>query len=268
MSAPVRGALSTDRRAQERSSRVNDLLAEVEPRTQDQSRRRPPAAARATPPLVPPVRLMIVDCDIVVSGVAAMVATHRESVHVVDARARTTSTSTAVDILLVDPAGPGGEGDFTRLIDGTCWRVVAFSWYADPASVDRALALGAAGYLFKGLPAASIVRSLQAVRDGTIVTCLGDVEDAIRRSKRVASEAGLSPRESEVLGLITMGLTNVDIAARCHLSINSVKTYVRSAYRKIGVSRRSHAVRWGVEHGLRTDDPGHVRRIGIHQGPR
>jgi DNA-binding CsgD family transcriptional regulator len=42
----------------------------------------------------------------------------------------------------------------------------------------------------------------------------------------------------------------VEIAERCFLSVNSVKTYIRSAYRKIGVNNRSQAVLWFVQHGL------------------
>ena len=61
---------------------------------------------------------------------------------------------------------------------------------------------------------------------------------------------GLSARESEVVALITRGWTNDEIATGNFLSINSVKSYIRSAYRKIGVERRSQAVRWGMEHGM------------------
>ena len=61
---------------------------------------------------------------------------------------------------------------------------------------------------------------------------------------------GLTPREQEVLTLITQGLTNQEIADLAYLSINSVKTYVRSAYRKIGVTRRSQAVSWGLRAGI------------------
>ena len=70
---------------------------------------------------------------------------------------------------------------------------------------------------------------------------------------------GLSARESEIIALITQGLTNEDIAARAHLSINSVKTYIRTSYRKMGVERRSQAVLWGVQHGFA---PEAARRIG------
>ena len=60
----------------------------------------------------------------------------------------------------------------------------------------------------------------------------------------------LSPREHDVLRLIAGGLSNQEIAATLYVSINSVKTYIRSAYRKIGVGRRSQAVVWAVQHGL------------------
>ena len=53
-----------------------------------------------------------------------------------------------------------------------------------------------------------------------------------------------------VLELVGAGLTNRDIAERLYLSINSVKTYIRTAYRKIGVSRRAEAVLWAVHHDL------------------
>ncbi len=65
----------------------------------------------------------------------------------------------------------------------------------------------------------------------------------------------LSGRERDVLSLITQGLSNQDIAETLYLSINSVKTYVRSAYRKIGVTRRSQAIIWGARHGMLDDFP-------------
>lgn len=60
----------------------------------------------------------------------------------------------------------------------------------------------------------------------------------------------LSSRELHVLHLIAHGLSNQEIADAVFLSINSVKTYIRSAYRKIGVTRRAQAVVWALRHGL------------------
>ena len=51
-------------------------------------------------------------------------------------------------------------------------------------------------------------------------------------------DRGLSAREAEVVALITQGLGNEEIASRMFMSINTVKTYIRTAYRKIGVDSR------------------------------
>ena len=66
-------------------------------------------------------------------------------------------------------------------------------------------------------------------------------------------DTGLTRRESEILGLIVQGRSNLEAAEDLFLSINSVKTYVRSTYRKIGVSTRSQAVVWGIQHGFPTE---------------
>ena len=63
----------------------------------------------------------------------------------------------------------------------------------------------------------------------------------------------LSRREAQVLHLVSEGLGNQEIADLLYLSINSVKTYIRSAYRKLGVSSRAQAVAWGVQHGFPVD---------------
>jgi DNA-binding NarL/FixJ family response regulator len=66
----------------------------------------------------------------------------------------------------------------------------------------------------------------------------------------LGEEVGLTPRESEVLRCLSLGLTNQQIADRCYLSVNSVKSYIRSAYRRIGVTSRSQAVVWCIQHGF------------------
>ena len=67
---------------------------------------------------------------------------------------------------------------------------------------------------------------------------------------RLGQDVGLTPREVDVLTLITQGLSNQEIAETSYLSINSVKTYIRSAYRRIGVTSRSQAVVWCLQHGF------------------
>ena len=71
-------------------------------------------------------------------------------------------------------------------------------------------------------------------------------------------EHGLSGRESEVLALICQGMSNVEISQRAYIGINTVKTYIRSAYRKIGVTTRPQAVIWALSHGF---EPGSTYRV-------
>ena len=64
---------------------------------------------------------------------------------------------------------------------------------------------------------------------------------------------GLTDREAEVIALITQGRSNAEIAGLMYLSINTVKTYIRAAYRKIDVTTRAQAILWGIGHGFAPD---------------
>lgn len=63
-------------------------------------------------------------------------------------------------------------------------------------------------------------------------------------------EAGLTEREAELVSLITQGYSNPEIAASMYITVNTVKTYIRSAYWKMGVERRAQAVSWGIAHNM------------------
>lgn len=64
----------------------------------------------------------------------------------------------------------------------------------------------------------------------------------------------LSAREVDVIRLITQGYSNEEIAQELYVTGNTVKSFIRSAYRKLGVTRRSQAVIWGFQHGLLDDE--------------
>ena len=120
--------------------------------------------------------------------------------------------------------------------------------------IRQAMAGGASGYLSKVLSGPEIVQALERIMDGESVILTGDHETSVDDAGNWPGRAvGLSPREAEVIALITQGLSNQQIADRAYLSINSVKTYIRSAYRKIGVANRTQAVLWGVQNDFRPD---------------
>ena len=204
-------------------------------------------------PSVRPLRVAIVnDYDLVVAGVAAMLAPHHERVAVVELDSNLPVVSD-VDVILYDTFGQvQGDGvDLEDLVRGSRARVVIFSWNTQPELVERAIRKGAAGYLSKELSSEEVVGALEAVHEGKIV-----VPQSSRPMTQEAKgdwpgrDAGLTAREAEVLALITQGFSNQEIAERSYLSINSVKTYIRTAYRKIGVTRRAQAVIWGMKHGF------------------
>ncbi|MGI9157563.1 MAG: response regulator transcription factor, partial [Marmoricola sp.] len=101
-----------------------------------------------------------------------------------------------------------------------------------------------------------LVAALQKIHAGeTVVSRVegSETPDAYRPGEWPGREQGLSEREAEVIALIAQGLSNQEIADQAYLSINTVKSYIRSSYRKMGVTTRSRAVLWGIDHGFRPD---------------
>jgi len=208
-----------------------------------------------------PIRLAIVDdYAVVVAGVASFLAD--EHVDIVETGASQAVLSD-VDIVLFDTfAQVHGTGiDLADFVRASGAKVVIYSWNLMPQMVEQALAEGARGYLSKVLTGPQIIAALERVFAGEVVVLTGDDESSVGGSGDWPGRAaGLSPREAEVVALITQGLSNDEIAQRIFLGINTVKTYIRSAYRKMDVSTRPKAILWGVDNGfkpdtLRTVDP-------------
>jgi DNA-binding CsgD family transcriptional regulator len=63
-------------------------------------------------------------------------------------------------------------------------------------------------------------------------------------------KTALSRREAQVMLLVCQGLTNQEVSERLFLSMNTVKSHLRSAYRKMGVTSRPQAMLWCAEHDL------------------
>lgn len=198
----------------------------------------------------PPVRIAVVnDYDLVVAGIAALLEPYADRIELVELDTGA-GVRSEVDVILYDTFAqvPGDGVDLVRLMGGGRARVVIFSWTTDPMVVRRALERGASAYLSKEMGADELVAALERVHAGEQV-----VPGSTERGDWPGRRLGLTPREAEVLALITQGLSNAEIAEQAHLSINSVKSYVRAAYRKVGVSRRSQAVAWGMAHGFAPD---------------
>lgn len=193
-----------------------------------------------------PVRVTLADeCELVAEGLASLLAPHDGLTLVPPAPGG--GLATFVDVTLHDSFAhvPLDETKLHRLVNRPSGgRLVVFTWNLQQGLVDVALSYGAAGCLSKGLPAEELVDALVRIAAGETV-----VRGAASEGSSEVERAGLTPREAEVVGLIASGLSNHDIACTTGLSINSVKSYIRGAYRKIRVTTRSQAVLWALRHG-------------------
>ncbi|MFN3600037.1 MAG: LuxR C-terminal-related transcriptional regulator [Dietzia sp.] len=203
-----------------------------------------------------PVRVTVVnDYLVVVAGVNAILATYADRIEVVE-KHTVSKGSVKVDVALYDTfAAPVGKHARLAALrdDPLIGAVAVYSFAADQEAVDDSLSMGANGFLSKSLSAPELVRGIEEIAAGHRVTMVGPGLSAIGDNQWPAKDAGLSVREAEMIGLIVQGMSNQDIAERCYLSTNTVKTYIRAAYRKMGVNTRAQAVAWGIEHGLKPD---------------
>src|SRR4051812_26096161 len=204
-----------------------------------------------------PVRLALVDdYEVVLRGVAQMLSEFPDRVEIAEIDAHE-PVSVDVDIALYDTfAQPEVDRDgIDALVANPHARhVVVYTWAFSAELIETAMAKGAHGYLSKTLSSVELVDALVAIHQGEIVVSPDPtrIRSVPGRDWPGRSE-GLSERESEVIALITQGHSNNDIATLMYLSTSSIKMYIRSSYRKMGVSSRTQAVLWGLRHGFGAD---------------
>jgi two-component system, NarL family, response regulator LiaR len=202
-----------------------------------------------------PIRVALSnDYHVVLAGVAAMLEPYADQVEVVEITAQR-DVAEPVDLILFDTFGrmPGEDEKLEDLVSTNApAKVVVYSWDAYP--VSDALAHGAAGYVHKGLPPEQLVDAILAIHRGEYVESpTSSVSEDDGMPTWPGQEHGLSARESEILSFIARGVSNEEIARSAYLSINTVKTYIRTGYRKIGATSRAQAVRWALTHGFLPD---------------
>ena len=204
---------------------------------------------------------LIDDYDVVLAGIASMLDPYRDRVLVAEIDANKPLRDT-VDIALYDSfAQPESDHHEIGVLIRSphARRVVVYTWNFHPDLVSSAQRQGAHAYLSKALPARDLVAALEAVHTGDTMTGDMVISDEPGRFRPASAldwpgrREGLTDREAEILALITQGKNNAEIAALTYLSPNTIKSYIRTIYRKIGVASRTQAVLWGVSHGFTPD---------------
>lgn len=192
-----------------------------------------------------PIRISIVnDYEIVVAGVAAMLAPFHDRVTVVETKAGGFPDLPA-DVVLFDTFA-GRRRSLSRVDDladdRDLEKVVLYTWDL-PKNFARDVDLRSIdGVIMKSTTGAELVDALERIHHGEFV------------GSNVVDErdlgATLTEREREVLALLSEGVTNREIAAELYLSIDTVKTHVRKVFTKLGVGNRTQAAIVARDYGL------------------
>lgn len=158
-----------------------------------------------------------------------------------------------IDVILMDVnLGASMSGiEATRKIkeDYPHTKVLVLTMFTDPGTVAEAVKAGADGYLSKGSSREAVVRAIRDVGEGRAVLDPNVTEGIFGRISGKDPHA-LSDRELEVLQEISHGKSTREVAELIHVSEDTVKTYLKAVYRKLGVHDRTEAVAEAFRRGL------------------
>ncbi len=164
------------------------------------------------------------------------------------------------DIVLCDVRMEGASGlDLCRSIRERHpeSKIILLSVYDDEQYLFQALRVGASGYLLKGISSDELVRQLEYVHGGSTAIDSGLAARAVDTAARLQRDEfwpgarnGLTQRESEILSFVVTGLSNRGIANKLVIGDETVKSHLRSIYRKLGVSDRTAAVASALREGI------------------
>ena len=133
-------------------------------------------------------------------------------------------------------------------------RVVMLSAFDNPTYVARAVSAGAHDYVLKTASRAEIIAAVTDAADGREPARSSELRRmAGAMSNKTAlsnAEVRLTPRESQVLRLIAMGLSNQEIADSLEISVETVKEHVQNMLRKMSLNDRTQAAVWAIRHGV------------------
>ena len=158
------------------------------------------------------------------------------------------------DVAILDARLPDGSGidvcrEIRSALPGT--HCLILTSYDDQDAVLAAVLAGASGYVLKEVRAAGLVDAIRQVAQGRSLIEPALVSQIMERLKAGHAPdsrlAELTQREREVLDLIAEGLTNREIGQRMYLAEKTVKNYVSSLLRKLGMQRRTQAAVFGAE---------------------
>jgi DNA-binding NarL/FixJ family response regulator len=156
------------------------------------------------------------------------------------------------DVILMDLRMPGMDGvtATTKIAAGyPSVRVLVVTTYDTDSDILRAVEAGATGYLLKDTPRDQLTAAVHAASRGETVLAPPVAAKLVTRMRAPAAE-NLTPREIEVLGAVSEGLTNAEIGRRLFIGEATVKTHLLRVFTKLGVDDRTAAVTVAMQRGI------------------
>ncbi|MCS7173053.1 MAG: response regulator transcription factor [Armatimonadetes bacterium] len=165
------------------------------------------------------------------------------------------------DVVLLDQEMPGLDlAEAIRLFKSRLpeVEVIVLAEWADEERAFRALEAGATGYVLKDIHIENLVRAIEGVTSGRTLIHPRITRQLVERFRLLMRErqdqngstlGGLTSRELEILLHMVKGATDREIANRMYLSATTVKSHIRSIFRKIGARNRTQAVAYALRNG-------------------
>jgi len=206
-----------------------------------------------------PIRVMIVDDHLMVrDGLKVFLSIHDDIDVVGEAedgeQALALCEQMEPDVILMDILMPNMDGpSATERIRGANpdIQVIALTSFAEQELVQRALQSGAISYVLKNVHSDRLAQAIREAYHGRSVIDAAAAQVLVQAAQGSSSLGyNLTERERQVLGLMTKGKTNQEIAERLTLSVGTVRFHVSNILSKLGVSNRTEAVSLALQQKL------------------
>jgi two-component system, NarL family, response regulator DesR len=198
------------------------------------------------------VRVLLAEDQAMVRGALSALLTLEEDIEIVAEASRgdevlSAALDTLPDVALLDIEMPGGDGLEAAAIlheQLPSCRVVILTTFGRAGYLRRAMESGAVGFLLKDAPASELATAIHRVMNGERV-----VDPALAAAALSEGDNPLTEREREVLVASANGATIEDIAAKLYLSEGTVRNYLSTAIKKMGMRNRVEAARLAEKKG-------------------
>lgn len=153
-----------------------------------------------------------------------------------------------MDLMMPKLDGIGAIAQLHPLLPAT--RFLILTSLVEPAEIRRAIGAGASGYLLKNASSQELVSVIRSTHAGRRVMAPEATDAMIAAAQRPSPGADLTPRERELLGLMTRGMANQQIANALGLALPTVKFHITNILAKLAVDNRTEAVLVALKHKL------------------